>query len=437
MSASPITTGGSVLHATSRPHRGAASPGRRVTRVLLTCSLAPGAGGVQVVFDDLARWLEWSGRDVLLLREAPARHVRPLQRLTASGRKVAYCPMPARVRNSVLASICALAAYAPITAFFLVRLMRRERIDAINCHYLAPQFVHVAFAARLAGVPLVLSVHGADVDSYAVSDWMTRLLMRLVVSSADRVVACSAALAKETARVFPTHSHKMSWVHNALDLTRYGKQNTPAVFPRPYLLCVCRHVAKKGVDTLLNAFRIVKDEIAGLSLVLVGDGPLLTEHKAVAMRLGVDDKVAFIGEVPVAQVAPFFAGCEVFVLPSRAEPFGIVVLEAAYYSRPIVCTRVGGLPEIVTDGVDALMVEPDDPKSMAARILTLLRDPALAARLGEQAHRTLHERFLWKERIEDYIGIYEGRPGPVFDTAHATCTDFQPASEGASSYPDR
>jgi glycosyltransferase involved in cell wall biosynthesis len=149
-----------------------------------------------------------------------------------------------------------------------------------------------------------------------------------------------------------------------------------------------------------------------LSLVLVGDGPLLSEHKILATRLQIERQVLFVGEVAFKNVPSYFAQCTVYVLPSRSEPFGLVLLEAADYGKPIVCTRVGGVPEIITDGVDGVIVEPDDPASMAAEILTILRDGDLGRRLGNAARETLVARFLWKDRIRDYIEIFQGSAGP-------------------------
>jgi glycosyltransferase involved in cell wall biosynthesis len=107
------------------------------------------------------------------------------------------------------------------------------------------------------------------------------------------------------------------------------------------------------------------------------------------------------------EVSAFFEACSLFVLPSRAEPFGLVLLEAAYHKKGIVCTRVGGVPEIITNGVNGVLVEPNDPSAMAAQIRALLHDPALAERLGVEAYKTFIARFLWKDRIHDYIAIYE------------------------------
>ncbi len=154
---------------------------------------------------------------------------------------------------------------------------------------------------------------------------------------------------------------------------------------------------------------MIRRECPTLTLVLVGDGPLFDEHKALARTLGIESQVVFVGSVAHAEVSAFFEACSLFVLPSRAEPFGVVLLEAAYHKKGIVCTRVGGVPEIITNGVNGVLVEPDDPAAMAAQIVALLRNPELAERLGLQAYATLMTRFLWKDRIHDYIAIYEGR----------------------------
>ena len=89
------------------------------------------------------------------------------KRSIAWGRRAFYCPMPAIVRNSALLSVPVFFAYLPITFFHLARLIRRKKIDVINCHYLTPYFIHLVIAARLLRVPVVVSVHGADIDGYA------------------------------------------------------------------------------------------------------------------------------------------------------------------------------------------------------------------------------------------------------------------------------
>jgi glycosyltransferase involved in cell wall biosynthesis len=168
----------------------------------------------------------------------------------------------------------------------------------------------------------------------------------------------------------------------------------------------------KGVDLLLKAFALIHHEVPDVSLIVVGDGPLLAELKALAARVGIGHRVVFKGEVAHSDVPRFFSTCALFVLPSRSEGFSITLLEAAYHGRPIVCTRVGGSPELISNGVNGMLVEPDDPDAMAAQMLKMLRNQELASRLGDAARETVRTRFLWKDCIQDYIDIYEGRPGP-------------------------
>jgi len=323
--------------------------------------------------------------------------------------------MPVVVRNSPLLSLLVFLISLPITLFHLTRLMRRKKIDVVNCHFLGEYFIHLLIAARLLRIPFIVSVHGAEVDGYAVSSTASRFVYRLIMRGADRIVACSEALARQTADVFPDVRLKITCVHNGLNPSNYSESPQTPVLPRPFLLCACRHVHKKGVDTLLRAFALIQRKCATLTLVLLGDGPLFEEHKALARTLGIESRVVFVGSVTHAEVWSFFAACSLFVLPSRAEPFGLVVLEAAYHKKGIICTRVGGVPEIIENGVNGVLVEPDDPAGMAAQILALSLNPELAERLGVQAYATLMTRFLWKDRIHDYIEIYEGsaQPSPV------------------------
>ncbi|MEO8256942.1 MAG: glycosyltransferase family 4 protein [Acidobacteriota bacterium] len=383
--------------------------GHRVTNVLLTCPLVTGVGGIQVVLGDLVDALEQQGRQVYFVYGAAFPSLRLVEATNELGRPAFYCPMPAVIRDSALISVAVFLTYLPLTLFHLTRLMRRKKIDVVNCHYLNPYFIHLVIAARLLRIPVVVSVHGAEVDGYAVSSVASRFVYRAIMRGANRIVACSAALARQTIGVFPDAAAKVTFVHNGLNPAHYPAVRRGRDGRRPFLLCVCRHVHKKGIDTLLRAFALVRRECPTAALVLLGDGPLFDDNKALARTLGIGEQVDFVGKVVHADVAAFFEGCSVFVLPSRAEPFGLVLLEAAYHRKGIVCTRVGGVPEIITNGVDGLLVEPDDPAGMAAQIVALLRDPDRAERLGSAAYATLMSRFLWKDRIRDYIDVFEGR----------------------------
>jgi len=384
--------------------------GKRVRNILLTSADDAGVGGVQIMFRDLVRWLEHSGRQVHLVYQSPLPRAGLVERTTPWGHRAFYCPMPAIIRGSSLLSLPIILAYLPIAFGHLARLVRRHKIDVINCHFLSGYFIHLVVVAHVLRVPVVVSVHGADVDLYARSSRLERFLLRLVMRGADRVVACSEAMARQTIQAFPDARAKVTYVHNGVDLARFADVPGACAQRQPFLLCVGRHVHKKGIDTLLHAFALIRHDLPDMSLVLVGGGPLLEEHQALARTLQIESRVVFTGNMAHADVTSFFAACTLFLLPSRAEPFGIVLLEAAYHKKAIVGTRVGGVPEIIVDGFNGVLVEPDAPASMAAQIVALVRDPRRAELLGAHAHQTLITRFLWQDRVHDYIAIYEGRP---------------------------
>lgn len=381
---------------------------RCVTNVLMTCSGDVGTGGVQQVFRDLIRALENDLRRVHLLYQAPLPCVRLTESANTWGRQAFYCPMPTLVKNSVVLGIAVSLVYVPIALFHLVRLLRRKRIDVINCHYLAEYFIHLVIAGRLLGVPVVISVHGADIDRYARATWAQRFLLRMAMRGAHQIVACSQAQARQTSRVFPAAGAKVTHVHNGLDLAGFARLQGAPSMPSPFVLSVCRQVDKKGIDTLLRAFALLVRDFPELALLIIGDGPALDQNRALARTLGIERRVTFMGDMARPRVLSYVSACTLFVVPSRAEPFGLVVLEAAYYKKAMVCTRVGGIPEIVTDNVSAFLVEADDHVAMASKMAILLRDPDLAARFGQRAHEVLLARFRWEERVKDYIAVYEG-----------------------------
>jgi len=382
---------------------------RTVTNILMTCPEDRGTGGVQQVFRDLIRALEQEHRDVHLLYQAALPSLRLVRGTNVWGREAFSCAMPTLVRNSVLLSFLVGLVYWPLTLFHLIRLFRRKRIDAVNCHYLAEYFIHLVIVGRLMRVPVVISVHGADVDRYAKASRTQRLLLRLVMRGADRIVACSDAMARQTLGVFPAAGGKITHVHNGLDLARTSATDEAPAVAGPFVLTVCRQVEKKGIDTLLRAFTLIEGEFPDVTLVVIGDGPMLERNQILTRSLDIEGRVAFLGDMRHDRVLSYFAQCTLLVVPSRAEPFGLVVLEGAYYKKAMVCTRVGGIPEIVADSDSAYLVEPDDPAAMAAKMRVLLRDRELAGRFGARAHQTLIERFRWKDRVRDYIAIYEGR----------------------------
>jgi glycosyltransferase involved in cell wall biosynthesis len=173
-----------------------------------------------------------------------------------------------------------------------------------------------------------------------------------------------------------------------------------------YVFAVGRVVRKKGFDLLIDAFARIAGLHPGVGLVIAGDGP---ERKALGSRaanLGLSDRVRLTGALGQADVAAYMHGAELFVMPSRVEPFGIVALEAWRAGTPVIVTSRGGACEFVENGVSGLVCDPLDTQALASAIASLLDSPERRLELAAAAARRLPE-FFWNQIAAQYLDLYQ------------------------------
>jgi glycogen(starch) synthase len=173
------------------------------------------------------------------------------------------------------------------------------------------------------------------------------------------------------------------------------------------LLCLGRLVEEKGFDLALNAFVLLRDSFPHTRLIIAGDGPARPALEQQAAKLDLAEFVQFVGWVTPDRVPALMNTATVVVMPSRHEGFGLVALEAALMARPIVATRVGGLPEVVAHQQTGLLVEQDDSKALAGAISALLADPNMAAQLGQAGYRRAQQLFRWECHVDAYTALYQ------------------------------
>jgi glycosyltransferase involved in cell wall biosynthesis len=219
--------------------------------------------------------------------------------------------------------------------------------------------------------------HGASRIALAVQ----ARLERWHVHRADRVITTSVYSSGRIAKFYGTPAGKIVVVPELIDLDTWqiALASSPREEGPPRILCVAHLYPRKGVDTLLRAFaRVTTDAV----LRVVGIGPEKERLERLAQDLGIAGRVQFLGYLPFAALAAEYRNASVFALPTEQEGFGIVFLEAMASSLPIIATRVAAVPEVVSDGVTALLVDPGDEAALAQALEKLLRDPAVRARLG-------------------------------------------------------
>lgn len=284
----------------------------------------------------------------------------------------------------------------------LYRHLRSTRPDVLHSFLPVANLAGVV-VGRAARVPRVLVSIRCSYEATMGSAW--RRLARWSHRGADRVIVNSeAALREEIEAGFP--AERLDYVPNGIRLPA-GNAPGRAVLDLPegpVVLSVGQLEAIKGHRDLIDAWAAVRAEVPDATLLLLGTGSLRAELEECTRRNGVASSVFFLG---FRKPRPFLAACDLLVQPSVSEGMPNAVLEAMAARRPVVATRVGGIPEVVTEGKTGVLVPPADPPALARAIVDLLADPARRSVMGEAAWRRVRDRFLTERMVTLTEGAYQ------------------------------
>ena len=278
-------------------------------------------------------------------------------------------------------------------------IVRGHRPDLIHAHVAGPG---AYFLPGPEVAPMIVSLHNV---------WPTlelgsgQALFARVIGRAAWLTACSEHTLASFLSAAPELGERSSVIHNGLDATFEGEPPDPPAGP-PVLLCSGRVVASKGMDVAIDAFAAVVRDHPDARLLIAGDGAERAALVARADSLGLSERVDLLGWVSPTRVHELVACASLVVIPSRCEPFGLVALEAGLMARPVIATNVGGLPEVVEDGVTGVLVEPDDAAATAHAISRLLGDPVCARAMGWAGRARMLERFTAGRHADEWDALY-------------------------------
>ena len=286
----------------------------------------------------------------------------------------------------------------------------QEKLDVLHVHYAVPHAT-TAFLARemlRAALPIkvITTLHGTDItlvgqeaSFYAIS--------KFSIEQSDGVTAVSRFLRDETYRAFGCVQCVITVIPNFVNLAEYTPTAaTPreALVPDGHRLLV--HISNfrevKRVTDVIRIFARLRRAMPA-SLMMAGDGPDRADAEQEARELGVADDVHFLGRLDA--VAPLLAAADLFILPSQTESFGLAALEAMACGTPVLATRVGGLGELITDGVEGLLEPVGSVEAMARRAVDLLKDDQRHAQM-RQAARARAEQFSADVVVPQYEAYY-------------------------------
>jgi glycosyltransferase involved in cell wall biosynthesis len=195
---------------------------------------------------------------------------------------------------------------------------------------------------------------------------------------------------------------RASVIYNGIDLADFDGV-APHSEEEPYILGIGRLVPQKGFDLLVRAF--ASANIRGWKLLIAGEGPERDMLEKLIGDLGLQERVRLVGRADRATAVALFQGCELFALPSRMEPLGIVNLEAMAAGKPVVAARVGGVPEIVREGETGVLFPPGDECALAAALVGFASNRELREKFGA-AGRCVVNQFTWPVIAGRYAAIY-------------------------------
>ena len=404
-----------------------------MTRVaLLPSAYPPALGGVEELTRHLALALVDAGDEV----EVWTLHGDDSRAETVEVRDdliVRRFPMP--LPAAKWSSLYRTATIGPRTLFSLRNAVDAFRPDVLHVVCFGPNGAYATLASRLAGLPLIVTLQGEtvmdDSDIFQTSRTLKSALRRGIRSAAV-VTGCSAFTLADAELRFGLEPGRGLVIPNGVDVdgihtgtdsdsTAHGVDGQPSgrsaptptpgtsagVDPPegPYILALGRVVEKKGFDLLLAAFAGMDESRGSVDLVIGGSGPALDGLRASATSFGVSDRVHFPGRLSRGQVARFMARAELFVMPSRLEPFGIVVLEGWRAGVAVVATTKGGPPEFVRDGEDGVLVDPFDTVAFTSTLERLMSDDDFRLSVAA-AGRARVDEFAWPVIAERYRAVY-------------------------------
>jgi len=300
----------------------------------------------------------------------------------------------------------------------LSRILRKYR----------PAILHLHFTGFLGPYPWLAKLHAVRhvffTDQYSRpagyvprrAPWWKRLAVRLINWPLDRVICVSEYGYRCCTGLDTLPRRSFTVIYNSVALERVQPAcNTPSGFrgkhgipgSRAIVLQVSWMIPEKGIPDLLHAARLVLQQNREVQFVLAGDGVCRGEYMRLAGDMGIADHVTWTGIVRDPFGEGLFAAADVVCQVSRwEEVFGWVIAEAMAFSRPLVATRVGGIPELVQDGKSGFLTDRGDVEGMARRILELLGDDALRRRMGKSGRRIAEEKFDLRQNVARLVCLY-------------------------------
>jgi glycosyltransferase involved in cell wall biosynthesis len=275
-----------------------------------------------------------------------------------------------------------------VPACILAREVKRNRVEHLHAHTAARGAILCVLVRVLTATPFSITLN-ANIEWWGGA-------MREKFEAADFTIAITQWLLDQMRREFPSLRPEQALLGRIGVDTRRWKPREATTTPNgavPRILTLARLHRSKGHEVLIRAVAKLQDQGVNVSLRLAGDGPERESLEKLVAELKLSKGVSFAGSISEEQAQKEMNEADVFVLASHAEPLGVAYMEAMAAGVPTIGTNAGGVPEIIADGTDGLLVPPKDPAALSSAIRRLIDDEALRRRLASAGRRKIEQQF--------------------------------------------
>jgi len=306
----------------------------------------------------------------------------------------------------------------------LRKLLRSRRYDYAQFFFAMPTGLLSFYWRRITDIPYIVSLRGSDVPGYDQDHkfvgHLHRVLLpvtRNILANAEHVVANSQSLRRLALNSFP--DIPISVITNGVSESKFtpasSNRNTDQTINA---LCVARLVGRKGINLLLQAIK--NSDISSLKVRIAGDGPKKQTLYDLADELGIEDRVEFLGQQSSKALAEWYRTADFLVHPAIAESFSMTLLEAMASGLPVIAANVGGIPELVVDGVNGILYSPANVSALSSALADMCSDADQRAKYAKNNRAKILSSFTWAHIGEQYLQQCFANSALDADTVHTS-----------------
>jgi glycosyltransferase involved in cell wall biosynthesis len=364
---------------------------------IVASDYAPTVGGVQTAVRNIARHATRMGHDVIILSALPCSDVPTTESI--DGIIVRRFPWGRH-------PLWSLPFRALWTLLQMARVLCQFKPDLVYIHFLSINALYVLLLHYVLRFTLVASARGNDIQGIPKRSRGQRWMLARLFRRADAIIFCSSYVQRDAEPFLRDVSPRtfVGVVGDGFNAEEF-EGRSPFVHSAPYLLAMGRLIGKKGFDLLIHAFATIVPEFPRVHLLIAGDGEERAKLERLIDKLRMRACVTLLGFADREKTIALFLGCEFFVLSSRIEPFGIVVLEAMAARKAVLATRSGGVVDLIQPSVNGLLVEPE-VDALANGMREMLLHPEITRAMGEHAAAAI-QNHTWAAVTEQFLSVFE------------------------------